>query len=133
MEQIVKTIRTVKAARESLEQAMSASVSAFSPVLSDLSIIPDIYKVYLDIEKDKADTADAHKQLIFCLVYLFCPSKFSGGKMPRGVRQAIVKATGMNSAFISKSCTELVILYATYPDFQKGVDRMFRIIKDRLL
>lgn len=132
MEQIVKTIEAVKAARESLKQAMSASASAFSPILSDLSKISEIYKVYLDIEKDEAGTPDAHKQLIFCLVYLFCPLKFYGGKMPRGVRQEIVRVTGMNSAFVSKSCTELAILYAKYPDFEKGVDRMLKIIKDRL-
>lgn len=133
MEQIVKTIRAVRAARESLKRAVSASVLASSPVLSDLSVIPDIYKIYLDTEKDKADTADAHKQLIFCMIYLFCPSKFSGGKMPRGLRDAIVKATGMNCSFVSKSCTELVILYATYPDFREGVDRLIKEIKGKLL
>jgi len=52
--------------------------------------------------------------------------------MPQGLRRAISKEVKVDSTCISRTCTELMVLYTTYSDFRQGVDKLLNATIDRL-
>ena len=132
MEQIIETIKKIKEARTALRQAIADNELATSPKLKDLSLIPKIYQVFEQM-KGKEIKVNDRKEFIFVIIYLYSPNKFFGGKMPRGLRRAITKATKVTCAsVISVTCTELMILYTNYPDFRQGVDSLMQVLLQKL-
>lgn len=126
-EQIIETIRKIERARTALRQAMADNELAASPRLQDLSLIPEIYKIFES--KKNEITANERKEFIFVAIYLYAPCRFFGGKMPKGLRRAIGKATGVSAmTSISNNCTELMVLYTTYQDFKEEVDELLKAV-----
>ncbi len=123
MEQIIETIKRIEKARTALRQAIVDNELATSPKLKDLSLIPKIYEIFKGI-KGSNITVNDRKVFIFVVIYLYAPNKFFGGKMPQGMRKAISNAIHTDSSCISKTCTELIVLYTTYSDFRIGVDEL---------
>ena len=116
----------------SLRQAIADNELATSPRLKDLTLIAKIYEVFEEV-KGKNITVNDRKEFIFVVIYLYSPNKFFGGKMPQGLRRAIVKATNVTCAsVISATCTELIILYTTYKDFRQGVDSLLNTVLEKL-
>lgn len=132
-EQIIKTIRKIERARTTLRQAMADNELVASPMLKDLSLIPKIYGIFQDIKNDEI-TANERKEFIFVIIYLYAPCRFFGGKMPKGLRRAIGKATGVSAmTAISNNCTELMVLYTTYQDFRQGVDQLLKAVYNDII
>lgn len=132
MEQIIETIKKIEKARMALRQAIADNKLATSPKLKDLGLIPEIYGIFEGI-KGSNITVNDRKEFIFVVIYLYSPNKFFGGKMPQGLRRAIVKATNVTCAsVISATCTELMILYTTYKDFRQGVDSLLNTVLEKL-
>lgn len=132
MEQIIEKIKKIERSRTALRQAIADNELATSPKLKDLSLIPKIYEVF-EAMKGQHITANDRKQFIFVVIYLYLPSKFFGGKMPHGLRRAIVRATNATYAsFISATCTELMILYTAYQDFREEVDELMSAVINML-
>jgi hypothetical protein len=124
MEQIIETIKRIEKARTALRQAIVDNELATSPQLKDLALIPKIYEIFKGI-KGGDITVNDRKEFIFVIIYLYCPNKFFGGKMPQGLRRVIAKTVGVTcGSVISATCTELLILYTTYEDFRQGVDEL---------
>ena len=131
MEQIIETIKQIEKARTALRQAMADNELATSPKLKDLSLIPKIYGICEELRGDNI-TVNDRKEFIFVVVYLYAPNRFFGGKMPQGLRRAISKAVKVDSTCISRTCTELMVLYTTYSDFRQGVDSLLNAVLLRL-
>ena len=131
MEQIIETIKRIEKARTALRQAIVDNELATSPKLKDLNLIPKIYKVFEELKGNEIKVND-RKEFIFVVIYLYSPNKFFGGKMPQGMRKAISKATKIDSTCISRTCTELMVLYTTYSDFRQGVDELLRVVLEKL-
>ena len=131
MEQIIETIKRIEKARTALRQAMANNELATSPKLNDLSLIPKIYGVFEELKGGNI-TVNDRKEFIFVVVYLYAPNRFFGGKMPQGLRRAISKAVKVDSTCISRTCTELMVLYTTYSDFRQGVDSLLNAVLLRL-
>lgn len=127
MEQIIETIKRIERARTTLRQAIADNELATSPKLRDLSNILKIYEVFEKI-KGSHITVNDRKEFIFVVVYLYAPNKFFGGKMPQGMRKAISKTMRIDSTCISRTCTELMVLYTTYSDFRQGVDSLLNTV-----
>ena len=126
MEQIIETIKKIEKTRTALQQAIVDNELAASPKLKDLSLIPKIYEIFEQTKGNEIKVND-RKEFIFVVIYLYSPDKFFGGKMPQGLRRAITKATKVTCAsVISAACTELMVLYTTYSDFQQGVDNLMK-------
>lgn len=126
MEQIIETIKKIEKTRTALHQAIVDNKLAASPKLKDLSLIPKIYEIFEQMKGNEIKVND-RKEFIFVVIYLYSPDKFFGGKMPQGLRRAITKATKVTCAsVISAACTELMVLYTTYSDFQQGVDNLMK-------
>ncbi len=88
-----------------------------------VTLIPKIYEIFKDMKVNDITTND-RKEFIFVVIYLYSPNKFFGGKMPQGMRKAITNAMKMDSTCISRTCTELLVLYTTFSDFRQGVDEL---------
>lgn len=131
MEQIIETIKKIEKARTALRQAISDNELATSPKLKDLSLIPKIYEVFEEI-KGSHITVNDRKEFIFVVIYLYSPNKFFGGKMPQGMRKAISRTMRIDSTCISRTCTELMVLYSTYSDFRQGVDDLLTSVLEKL-
>lgn len=131
MEQIIETIKRIEKARTALRQAIVDNELATSPKLKDLSLIPKIYEIFKGI-KGSNITVNDRKVFIFVVIYLYAPNKFFGGKMPQGMRKAISNAIHTDSSCISKTCTELIVLYTTYSDFRIGVDELLNEVMRRI-
>lgn len=131
MEQIIETIKKIEKARTALRQAIADNELATSPKFKDLDIIPEIYRVFKDI-KGRNITVHNRKEFIFVVMYLYSPNKFFGGKMPQGMRKAISKTMQIDSTCISRTCTELMVLYTTYKDFRQGVDELLNAVLEKL-
>ena len=132
MEQIIEKIKRIKKARTALRQAIVDNELATSPKLKDLNLIPKIYKVFEDLKGNEIKVND-RKEFVFVVIYLYSPNKFFGGKMPQGLRRAIVRATNVTCAsVISATCTELMVLYTTYKDFRHGVDELLNAVLGKL-
>ena len=110
---------------------MADNELATSPKLKDLSLIPKIYGIFEELKGGNISVND-RKEFIFVVVYLYAPNRFFGGKMPQGLRRAISKAVKVDSTCISRTCTELMVLYTTYSDFQQGVDSLLNAVLLRL-
>lgn len=131
MEQIIETIKKIEKARTALRQAIADNELATSPRLKDLALIPKIYQVFEQMKGNEIKIND-RKEFIFVVIYLYSPNKFFGGKMPQGMRKAISKAAKIDSTCISRTCTELMVLYTTYSDFRQGVDELLRVVLEKL-
>lgn len=131
MEQIIETIKRIEKARTALRQAIADNELAKSPKLKDLSLIPKIYEVFEEMKGGNV-TVNDRKEFIFVVVYLYSPYKFFGGKMPQDMRNIISRTTNVDSAYISRICTELIILYTTYKDFRNAVDELLRNIQQTI-
>ncbi|MBA7488956.1 MAG: hypothetical protein HG422_08030 [Prevotella sp.] len=131
MEQIIETIKKIEKSRTALQQAIADNELATSPKLKDLNLIPKIYSVFEDV-KGKDITANDRKEFIFVVIYLYSPNKFFGGKMPQGMRKSISNAAKIDSTCISRTCTELMVLYTTYSDFRQGVDELMERVLGKL-
>ena len=127
MEDIIETIKRIEKARTALRQAIADNELATSPKLNDLSLIPKIYGVFEEIKGDNI-TVEDRKEFIFVVVYLYAPNRFFGGKMPHGLRKAISNTMNTDSTCISRTCTELMVLYTTYSDFRQGVDSLLNAV-----
>lgn len=127
---IVDKIKRIESARTSLGKARQESEMASKPLLSDLHLMPHLYNVFKSVRGGELDIT-ARKEFIFIALYLYSPSRFFGGKMPKGLRRAIGEATGTSCAnVISKSCSELYVLYSVYTDFRENVEKVISLICD---
>lgn len=131
MEQIIETIKKIEKARTALRQAIADNELATSPRLKDLSLIPNIYEIFEQM-KGKEIKVNDRKEFIFVIIYLYSPNKFFGGKMPQGMRKSISNAAKIDSTCISRTCTELMVLYTTYSDFRQGVDELLGTVLEKL-
>lgn len=131
MEQIIETIKRIEKARTTLRQAIADNELATSPKLKELTLIPKIYEVFKEL-KGSHITVNDRKEFIFVVIYLYSPNKFLGGKMPQGMRKAISNTMKIDSTCISRTCTELMVLYTTYLDFRQGVDELLTSVLERL-
>lgn len=52
--------------------------------------------------------------------------------MPQGMRKAISRTMKIDSTCISRTCTELMVLYTTYSDFRTEVDELLDAVLEKL-
>lgn len=127
MEDIIETIKRIEKARTALRQAIADNELATTPRLKDLALVQKIYAVFENLKCGEI-TVNDRKEFVFVVVYLYAPCKFFGGKMPHGLRKAISNTMNTDSTCISRTCTELMVLYTTYTDFRMNVDNLLNVV-----
>lgn len=130
---IKETLSEIHKMRENLMDAIRQERFATEPMLDDLRLLPDIYKVFCDILPNVKYTTYGRKVFTFIAFYLYAPRKFFGGRMPKGLRPAIGRCTGTRTiSKVSISSAELLILYQNYSDFRHDVDIVYDAITSKL-
>ena len=104
------TIRDIRKAQEEMESAVARFREHSRPVLTDLSMVPVIYDWFRELSAgngaDGARQSDSlfadmviegpmpverRRKFIFVILYLYAPCRLFSGKMPKGLRRAIVR------------------------------------------
>lgn len=130
---IKTTIERIRKARKELQEAVFNEKFVSQPLLSDYSILPDIYSIFCNVIGEKANTVNGRKIFTFVCLYLYAPRKLFGGKMPKGLRTAICRITNIKAATaISNNSTELLIFYHNYPDFRNDVETVYQEVVAQL-
>ena len=128
----LKSIREQKSRLSEREQELS------SPILTDFTLIPEIYEWFREILSDadcppNPESVTQRKKFIFIILYLFSPSSLAGGKMTAGLREEMSRVLGVQSkSTISDNCADVVFLYQNYGDFSGDIEYLYTEIVNRL-
>lgn len=101
------------------------------PILTDLSLLPVIYNLYLGLfEKrgitDKATKPYHRRKFLLVILYLYSPRTLAGGKMIGGLRDKLAELFGLSGkSTVSDNIPDLVFHYENYRDFRKDVDMIY--------
>lgn len=132
------SIMELKAIREQKSRLSEREQELSSPVLTDLSLIPEIYGWFKEILAGmdcppNPESVTQRKKFLFIVLFLFSPSTLAGGKMAPGLRDWISDALGVCSkSTISDNCSDVVFLYQNYSGFRKDIEYLYRQILEKL-
>lgn len=134
----LRKVQGLKTLRDSIEDSIRKAGEASKPIIADKSAIIEVfhhYKVFLQergVPFNPFNT-EKRKQLLFVVVYLFCPAVFVGDKMPKGFREELGDMMGLNSlSIISNDTRDLMFLYTHYSDFRRGVEEAYAYIAEKM-
>ena len=99
----LKSIREQKSRLSEREQELS------SPILTDFSLIPEIYEWFREILSGadcppNPESVTQRKKFLFIVLFLFAPSVLAGGRLPNGIR-AEISGVFPDVCKHSKKCT----------------------------
>lgn len=138
MEREFSTISELKNIREQKSRLSERESELASPQLSDLNLIPEIYKWFCEINNaglfaKRNESSHQRKKFIFIILFLYAPSVLAGGRMPIGLRDIIAEACGVTDlSFISHNVDTVVFMFQNYKDFRKDIDYLYTEILKRL-
>ena len=121
----LKSIREQKSRLSEREQELSL------PILTDLSLIPEIYGWFKEILSGmdcppNLDSVTQRKKFLFIVLFLFAPSVLAGGRLPNGVRAEI------SGVFQDVSPCVISFIYQQYKDFRQDIEYLYNQILERL-
>jgi hypothetical protein len=132
---IIEQIKLVKEKKEKLsriEQNLS------SPILTDKSLIPEIYELFKRVlsEQDFSPMPESphqRKKFVFVILFLYSPKTLAGYHSPRGLRDAIAKAIGLRDVtFISNNIETVAFLFQNDKYFKEDIEYLYTEIITRL-
>lgn len=132
---IIEQIKLVKEKKEKLsriEQNLS------SPILTDKSLIPEIYELFKRVlsEQDFSPMPESphqRKKFVFVILFLYSPKTLAGYHSPRGLRDAIAKAIGLRDVtFISNNIETVAFLSRNDKYFKEDIEYLYTEIITRL-
>ena len=65
-------------------------------------------------------------------MFLYSPGTLAGGKIGKGIRDALAKVLGFKApTAISNLCTDVMFLYSNYKDFRRDINCIYVQILER--
>ena len=128
----LKSIREQKSRLSEREQELSL------PILTDLSLIPEIYGWFKEILSGmdcppNLDSVTQRKKFLFIVLFLFAPSVLAGGRLPNGVRAEISGVfQDVSPCVISNNIADVSFIYQQYKDFRQDIEYLYNLIVERL-
>ena len=128
----LKSIREQKSRLSEREQELS------SPILTDFSLISEIYEWFKDFLAGMAcppnpDSVTLRKKFLFIVLFLFAPSVLAGGRLPNGIRAEISHVfPDVSPCVISNNITDVSFIYQQYKDFRQEIEYLYKQILERL-
>ena len=128
----LKSIREQKSRLSEREQELSL------PILTDLSLIPEIYGWFKEILSGmdcppNLDSVTQRKKFLFIVLFLFAPSVLAGGRLPNGVRADISGVfQDVSPCVISNNIADVSFIYQQYKDFRQDIEYLYNLIVERL-
>lgn len=132
------SIAELKAIREQKSRLTERERELSAPVLTDLSLIPEVYGWFREIQTERdcppnPESVTQRKKFLFIVLFLFSPSVLAGGRLPNGIRTELAKVfPHLSPSSISHNIEGVVFLYQNYKDFRHDIDRVYSIIMDRI-
>ena len=132
---IIEQIKLVKEKKEKLsriEQNLS------SPILTDKSLIPEIYELFKRVLSEQGfspmpESPHQRKKFVFVILFLYSPKTLAGYHSPRGLRDAIAKAIGLRDVtFISNNIETVAFLSQNDKYFKEDIEYLYTEIITRL-
>lgn len=128
----LKSIREQKSRLSEREQELSL------PILTDLSLIPEIYGWFKEVlsEMDyppNPESVTQRKKFLFIVLFLFAPSVLAGGRLPNGIRAEISGVfPDVSPCVISNNIADVSFIYQQYKDFRQDIEYLYNQILERL-
>lgn len=101
------------------------------PILTDLSLLGNIYDLFMSYRNVKKIGCLQRKQFVFIILYLYSPSALTGKKMLRGLRDRLCEVLGCTRTNISHDYVKVCQFYNSYNEFRNStIDYLQRILTD---
>ena len=132
------SIMELKAIREQKSRLSEREQELSSPVLTDLSLIPQIYGWFKDILAGmdfppNPESVTQRKKFLFIVLFLFAPSVLAGGRLPNGIRAEISGVfPDVSPCVISNNIADVSFIYQPYKDFRQDIEYLYNQIVERL-
>lgn len=132
------SIAELKAIREQKSRLTERERELSAPVLTDLSLIPEVYGWFREIQTERdcppnPESVTQRKKFLFIVLFLFSPSVLAGGRLPNGIRTELAKVfPRLHPCVISNNISDVVFLYQNYKDFRQDIDSLYNQILERL-
>ena len=128
----LKSIREQKSRLSEREQELA------SPILTDLSLIPEIYDWFKELLAGmdcppNLESVTQRKKFLFIVLFLFAPSVLAGGRLPNGIRAEISGVfPDVSPCVISNNIADVSFIYQQYKDFRQDIEYLYNQILERL-
>lgn len=132
------SILELKSIREQKSRLSERESELSSPVIHDVSLIPEIYGWFKDILSDNCcpsciDSVLQRKKFLFIVLFLFSPSVLAGGRIPNGIRHELSGVfPEISPCVISNNISDVVFLYQNYKDFRQDIEYLYTGVVNRL-
>lgn len=128
----LKSIREQKSRLSEREQELSL------PILTDLSLIPEIYDWFKEVLSGvdcppNPESVPQRKKFLFIVLFLFAPSVLAGGRLPNGIRAEIAGVfPDVSPCVISNNIADVSFIYQQYRDFRQDIEFIYNQVLERL-
>lgn len=128
----LKSIREQKSRLSEREQELSL------PILTDLSLIPEIYGWFKEVLSKmdyppNPESVTQRKKFLFIVLFLFAPSVLAGGRLPNGIRAEISGVfPDVSPCVISNNIADVSFIYQQYKDFRQDIEFIYNQVLERL-
>lgn len=128
----LKSIREQKSRLSEREQELSL------PILTDLSLIPEIYDWFKEVLSGmdcppNPESVTQRKKFLFIVLFLFAPSVLAGGRLPNGIRAEISGVfPDVSPCVISNNIADVSFIYQQYKDFRQDIEFIYNQVLERL-
>ena len=128
----IREIRKKKSVLSERESELSR------PTLTDYSLIPVIYKWFLQIMSSRQEEIGRQVvfdrlKFIFIILFLYAPGSLAGGKMPDGLRVSIASTLGeVSPCVISNNKKSASFFYNIYNRYREDIEFTYNKIMGRL-
>lgn len=128
----LKSIREQKSRLSEREQELSL------PILTDLSLIPEIYDWFKEVLSgmdypSNPESVTQRKKFLFIVLFLFAPSVLAGGRLPNGIRAEISGVfPDVSPCVISNNIADVSFIYQQYKDFRQDIEFIYNQVLEKL-
>jgi hypothetical protein len=128
----LRSIREQKSRLSEREQELA------SPILTDLSLIPEIYDWFKELLAGmdcppNLESVTQRKKFLFIVLFLFAPSVLAGGRLPNGIRAEIAGVfPDVSPCVISNNIADVSFIYQQYKDFRQDIEYLYNQIVEIL-
>lgn len=131
---IMQSVDRLREIRNAKSELSAEENMMCMPLIEDLTLIDDIYKVFLGYIKDNnlELNSNERRKFIVVVLYLYSLGTLAGGKMKNGIRDRLAEVTGCTCTLISHNCENLIFQYTHYKEFKEGVDELMRRVVETL-
>lgn len=128
---------TLEKAQADAREAQLLIDKVFQGVISDLSLLPQLYAWYRDVADRKRFSSDIrngnHKQFVFVVLMLYSPMSLYGGKIGSNLRREIAGLLHLRSHTILYYMRDKAVAWnSTYKTFSSEVEAAYEALMVRL-